>query len=499
MKKILFILLIIFPITCSAERFDIKSRYSDYSLFYEYEENGLWGIKFQDEICLVPQFDGLKPVTNFYNHVFLYKENGLWGIMCPTKIITRPLFDECYIEKLSWGWQQYLILFKSKNKYGVAGITGIKYLEAKYDSIKVFQFRDFHKKWKSERWEIKNNTDNRDIYFAVLSDGKWNLLDMLGNIVYSDFQINMTDKSKIAFGKVLEKYEIGRNKADKFVKDKIRHAYKNESSYQTKLDNFFNKYFRYDTIGLDLGDVEKHVYETTFIDVPWLEDSQEAKLERDPTNVYALRNILYENMPPLRDKYQFDATLDEESLEEEINRCYQIHSLNDDYIEIVRAKGYSEESTFYKDAEYIAKRAWDIIDANREGIPRVRKEKKWARTMNTMNSIASALTNTVNTLNSLKGNSGTIQSGSSTSTGSVGTKKKDYEAPYSLTANHNRNTDSRTYASYDSMLSKMRFGNEPYNDAKRKEYQSKMKALRQKWEQRGERFQHSENEDWLGK
>jgi hypothetical protein len=49
------------------------------------------------------------------------------------------------------------------------------------------------------------------------------------------------------------------------------------------------------------------------------------------------------------------------------------------------------------------------------------------------------------------------------------------------------------------MLSKMRYGNMEYDDAKRKEYQSKMRALREKWEKRGERFQHSENEDWLGK
>ena len=62
-----------------------------------------------------------------------------------------------------------------------------------------------------------------------------------------------------------------------------------------------------------------------------------------------------------------------------------------------------------------------------------------------------------------------------------------------------QNTDSRTYANYDGMLSKMRYGNMEYDDAKRKEYQSKMRALREKWEKRGERFQHSENEDWLGK
>ncbi len=72
-------------------------------------------------------------------------------------------------------------------------------------------------------------------------------------------------------------------------------------------------------------------------------------------------------------------------------------------------------------------------------------------------------------------------------------------APYSLSANQSKNADSRTYAGYDSMLSKMRAGNMEYSDSKRREYQSKMRSLRQKWEQRGERFQHSSNEDWSGR
>lgn len=78
-------------------------------------------------------------------------------------------------------------------------------------------------------------------------------------------------------------------------------------------------------------------------------------------------------------------------------------------------------------------------------------------------------------------------------------KDRKTSAPYSLSANQSKNTDSKTYANYDGMLSKMRYGNMEYNDSKRKEYQSKMRSLRQKWEQRGESFQHSDNEDWLGK
>ena len=77
--------------------------------------------------------------------------------------------------------------------------------------------------------------------------------------------------------------------------------------------------------------------------------------------------------------------------------------------------------------------------------------------------------------------------------------KKSSSTPYSISANQSKNTDSRTYSNYDGMLSKMRYGNMEYDDSKRREYQSKMRSLRQKWEQRGERFQHSENEDWNGK
>lgn len=92
-----------------------------------------------------------------------------------------------------------------------------------------------------------------------------------------------------------------------------------------------------------------------------------------------------------------------------------------------------------------------------------------------------------------------ISDNTSISDNNISPPKEPSTSPYSISANQNKNTDSRTYANYDGMLSKMRYGNMEYDDAKRKEYQSKMRALREKWEKRGERFQHSENEDWLGK
>ena len=82
---------------------------------------------------------------------------------------------------------------------------------------------------------------------------------------------------------------------------------------------------------------------------------------------------------------------------------------------------------------------------------------------------------------------------------SSGSSSKKSSAPYSLSENQSKNTDSKTYACYDSLLRKMRSGNMEYNDRERREWQSKMREIREKWESRGERFQHSSNEDWGGK
>ena len=89
-------------------------------------------------------------------------------------------------------------------------------------------------------------------------------------------------------------------------------------------------------------------------------------------------------------------------------------------------------------------------------------------------------------------------SGGVSSVSGKGNSGSKSSAPYSLSENQSKNTDSRTYANYDGMLAKMRAGNMEYNDSERREWQSKMRAIRQKWESRGERFQHSPNEDWLG-
>jgi len=189
-----------------------------------------------------------------------------------------------------------------------------------------------------------------------------------------------------------------------------------------------------------------------------------------------------------------------------IEQCKDIKLASENFFKLVQEKGYPEESAIYKDAQYIPLLASHIIERNTNGIIRVQKAKKHAKTMETLNSIASLLANTANAINTIKGNKNTSQPYNNTSqsysnspSNAVSIKSNNQKAPYSLSENQAKNTDSRTYANYDSMLIKMRTGNTPYNDADRRNWQSKMKELRTKWEKRGRSFPHSQNENWIGK
>lgn len=55
--------------------------------------------------------------------------------------------------------------------------------------------------------------------------------------------------------------------------------------------------------------------------------------------------------------------------------------------------------------------------------------------------------------------------------------------------------DKRAYERYDSMLSAYFNGNRSVTASEQKQWQNAMKALRTKWEQQGESFPHSANED----
>lgn len=95
--------------------------------------------------------------------------------------------------------------------------------------------------------------------------------------------------------------------------------------------------------------------------------------------------------------------------------------------------------------------------------------------------------------------SSSMDSGSATSSSSTAPSKSSAKSNSSSDAT-NKNADARTYSDYESQLIQMNtYYADRYNDATRRNIQSKMKAIRTKWEQRGFQMFHSPWEDWDGR
>lgn len=99
----------------------------------------------------------------------------------------------------------------------------------------------------------------------------------------------------------------------------------------------------------------------------------------------------------------------------------------------------------------------------------------------------------------------TIQPSSSSSSDlssdnkSTNYSSKSSEKSASSSNTTSKNADARTYSDYESQLIQMNtYYSSKYNDTSRRNIQSKMKAIRTKWEQRGFQMFHSSWEDWDG-
>ena len=97
----------------------------------------------------------------------------------------------------------------------------------------------------------------------------------------------------------------------------------------------------------------------------------------------------------------------------------------------------------------------------------------------------------------------TFQPSTSTSSSDYSSSSSSKESVDQKSSSHNdvtsKNADAKTYSDYESQLIQMNtYYAEKYNAASRRNIQSKMKAIRTKWEQRGYQMFHSAWEDWNG-
>lgn len=106
----------------------------------------------------------------------------------------------------------------------------------------------------------------------------------------------------------------------------------------------------------------------------------------------------------------------------------------------------------------------------------------------TLENVAGALNVNVDASNTTTGNDFSSQNKNTSSTTGHNTNNSMY-----------KNADSGTYSNYESQLIKMNtYWETQYNDSDRRYIQSKMRAIRTKWENKGYQMFHSPWEDWNG-
>lgn len=103
-----------------------------------------------------------------------------------------------------------------------------------------------------------------------------------------------------------------------------------------------------------------------------------------------------------------------------------------------------------------------------------------------------ALYESTNGEDNSQGNYESYSSGSNSSSSSSSSKSDS--SKYSISEQQSYNVDKSTYARYDSMLSQAFAGTREASASEIRDWQSKMKKLRTKWEARGKSFPKSANE-----
>ena len=105
----------------------------------------------------------------------------------------------------------------------------------------------------------------------------------------------------------------------------------------------------------------------------------------------------------------------------------------------------------------------------------------------------------VNDINSSKGESVESDNEDSTPSGSSSGSKSSSKSKQSGSDVEAKNKDQRSYSGFESQLIKMNtYYETEYSDSHRREIQSKMKRIREKWESRGFQMFRSSWEDWDG-
>lgn len=511
--------------------------------FSFYEEDGLWGVRYNGETCLLPKFDQLAwvhphlKVANYYTGesgsgyrgvqipsssevaIFFFKEKGKWGITSVWEIIAPAFCDSLLtfnVKNIFQDINYSLFIFKKEGKWGVCDIEGNILVPPTYDTNDITMVDVYSKKeWDGVDQDLKKKSLKNMplIYNNTYFDGK-----VKGEYVTMDILGMQVPRIK-AYKSKLWKSEKKRAKTDKTnesvlsnrilsIQQKRDDAYRAHSLIVDKGNGYPYKIYFGRRNG-KLVDVEGDsavingfpcvVTDFGFISMPIVYSSLEDRLVRNPFDVYAMCGYLEKEGWEFNQKYH-----DSNSISIQKKRIDYYTELADAYNYILSQIDSKTDKLAYN---YVFYRYADAKGDAKEAADRIKhieyKAQRRDQLINNLNSFANSLATTANIL---QGNSSSAYTSSASSSSySSSTSRKETtpssNSTMSLSDARNYQVQRNTYNKWANDLMAMKNHNGKYQNgytqSDKQHAQSEMKRIRENAKQRwGKEIPYNSIEDW---
>lgn len=477
-----------------------SGEYSYYA--YQDEKTGLYGVKYQDETVIIPQYTELKGVNRVALFAYRDAETNKWGLVSTYDIITPPIYDSIKVVDAIRSNKTFANVTLN-GKQGLLSPLGNEVLPLEYDSIG-------QPYWDPDVLEYKWGKNK--VYphvFPVKKNGQWQIVTYYNAVVVDNFPAELLENGRI---KSSVEDKVLKNLIGKPYKELVKRAKKDESvaamiEKDDKGDLKYADFAEPRWPNPEIASAPIEIYgqkgKVNELGVVWVDESIFRDIGQDipqynSYNVYTMLKKLQEDAPKLvsRAWYQnYDAQSQYEIDASEKRR--NDHFINGliDIVQVCKVSGL-EGSDFYNYIVDRLKQRGELAAKLENDLADDAAKLEWENRVNAIsNSIVGALNNAMSALESADGNASDSSDSASSSASASSRTPSSKGNKYNMSEQHSYNSDKRVYASYDSMLAAYFAGNRHASISEKEEWQSKMKSLRTKWESKGKSFPHSANED----
>lgn len=423
--------------------------------FHYFEVNGLWGVSYNGETCLLPRFEEISGVPElekrfyrdidesnynkifipkdnylkyyrvgngyvdkeFYDCTFFYRENSKYGISNIWEIITQPFCDEIrFLHKSDPEANKYggeplifgLFLYREGGKWGICDIEGNRLVKPIFDSYPyVFDSygslsSDMYIGPKKKSYYKKHPLIYNNTFFGGKEDGEFVTVDIMGN--YYDIREPQTlvkmSKKDIKEGNVLSDQilEIQKRRYDNLYAHTLIIEEKGQCPYKIYLGERDGKTVELKGDSVVLDGKPCIVTDFGFISMPLIYSSLEERLSRNPSDVYAIAQKLENEYWSKYRKYSRN------DIEDQVKLATLCKQQVDTYLNILQNYNIQDKNTYNYIYFYFMESVERAQNAHYRELYLQKKEERLNSLLNGLSSLANSLAATANVLSEKKYN-----------------------------------------------------------------------------------------------